>query len=247
MINLCELRYRLQKGIYFSGKVDTFNYNIYYNNKLSDMYWNFALVSNIISIQNNIPDIVAEFKKLNRTPCIYINSLFTKELNEIQENKFRVNYTETWMRHEIEMPLSKYRGKKVEKEKECNGFIELFRNEYSVKNAYLQKIREEHIQELENCLKSSNTVHFISYENDTPVACASLGWFEDYYMIFNQSLNKEYDDSYHKEAIINSCIEYCKNHNGKSLIVKIATNRSLEKWYGSLGFRMIASGCRLSL
>lgn len=247
MMYLCELRYRLQKGIYFTDKIETNNYSIYYNDKVADMYWNFALISDLVPAKHNIPAIIAEFKKLNRTPCIYINSLHTKELNEIQENKFRVNYTETWMRYEVELPMSKYRAKKVETEQEYRDFKELFEREYSVKNAYLEKVGEEHMRQLEVCLNSPNIVHFISYEKGVPAACASLGCFDGYYMIFNQSLNKEYDDTYHKNAVINSCIEYYKACGGKSLIVKIATNRALEKWYAAQGFKPISSGCRLSL
>lgn len=246
MLYLFELHYQIQKDIYFTGKVANQNYNIYYNQIIPEMYWNYGTISNLLSVKNTLPDFVTEFKNIGRVPCIFVNSQNTKLFSEAIEQKFRVNFSESWLRYDNQLPTSDLRAKVVETEEDKDAFTKLFAQNFSEKNAYLEKITSDYLNLVRLSLSASHTKSFIVYEDELPVAAATIGSNNDYYMIFNLTTSHKNVNDKHREAIINSCIEYFSENSGRSLLVKISNDRLLEKLFCNLGFTQIAFGHRMS-
>lgn len=247
MMNLFELHYQIQKGIYFSSKVATHAYNVYYSDKSTNMYWNYALLSDLVSPREVMDNIKKEFEKFERPVCVYINSNQQKDLFYLQEQKFKVNYTESWLRYDENIFEAPFSAKRVTSPEDRDNFIKIFSEIYGSPNAYGLILTPEIIQSLTASFDNEKYAHFISYNGKIPTAVGTLGCYNKYCMIFNLAARTEYADTLHRNAIIKSCVDYYHELDGLSLSLKMATNSTLEKWYIDNGFKKIYSGCRMSL
>lgn len=247
MMYLFELHYQIQKGIYFSGKVSTDAYNVYHSSKSDDMYWNYAIMSDLVPVKEIIEEIKSQFKKFDRPMCIYINSCQQKDLLYLQENKFRVNYTESWFRYDCDHLEGKVSAKQVETESDRENFIKIIKDYYGNPGFYGLNLTEDIIESLRESFNNEKYVNYIAYDGNIPAAVATIGNFNKYCMIFNIATRSEYENGIYQGAVMKSCIDHYKNIGGISLSMKTATNSKLEKWYEDNGFKKVYSGCRMSL
>lgn len=87
MLSLLNVHYHINKDIFFDESVSDDSFMIYNSSKIEDIYWNFAVLSDITSFKKVANDIYTKFDELNRKPCIYINALEADTLRELLDRK----------------------------------------------------------------------------------------------------------------------------------------------------------------
>lgn len=247
MIHLFELQYHVQKGIYFTDKITTPCYDIYYSKNIPENYWNYAVISDLCSLKNVLKEVEQQFSSIGRPPNIYIYETRPQDLSELQKQRYRVDFTDSWLRYDNNtVKKSSVTAKRVLEKTDQENFVKLFSEFYCPPNPYFHKFYPEILLNLRASFENDNFAHFISYDGKIPVAAGTIGQYHNYCLLFNLSTHPDYINSDHRVAILNSCIEHYKQIGGLSLNLNLFTDYKLEKWYINNGFHKICSGCCMS-
>ena len=99
MLTRFDLYYKIQKNVFMSGRISSDAYTIYYSDEQDIPYCNYAVVSDLSSVSRLLNSISEDFAKIDRKPCIYINSNQSNELRELQEYNMHVRYMEVCLRY----------------------------------------------------------------------------------------------------------------------------------------------------
>lgn len=247
MMYLFDLQYQLQKGMYFTDKISTHSYNIYYSKNIAEKYWNYAVVSDLCPLKSVLAELEHHFSRINRPVHIQISVTDGENLNELQNNKFKVNCTDTWMRYEGGAPKASFTARRVENKTDRENYIKVFSEYYRSPNPYMTGISPEILSGLRRSFDSDSLTHFISYDGKHPAAIATVGCFDNYALLFNVAVAAGYAETEHPLAVVNACAEYCRQNGCVSLNVNLLSSNRLERWYGRNGFKRIAAGCRMIL
>lgn len=247
MMYLFELQYQVQKGIYFTNKITTDAYNIYYSKNTSEKYWNYAVLSDLCPIKSVLKNLENNFLSINRPVHIQVNISNRDNLDELQSSKFKVNMMDTWLRYDSGIKNTKLIAQKVSSDEDKINYLKIYNEYFSLPNPYIKKISSEILAGLEKAFDNENFVHFISYDGKKPAAIATVGFFNNYALLFNTAVAQNYKESEHPLAVLNACVAYCKKVGCISLNVNLLSNYKLEKWYMSNGFIRICGSCRMLL
>ena len=247
MMYLFELLYQVLKDTYFTDKISTHSYNIYYSKYVPDNYWNYALVSDLCPVKSVAEEIKQKFAQIKRPSNIYLSSQDGQNLKELQDLKYKVGFADVWMRYEGGIKNTTIKARRVVTQREKDDFVKVFTNYFSQPNRFFSILPPEIIANLRLSLDNENIGHFITYDGTRPVAAGSLGHYQKYCLLFNFALHQDYLEKDHKQAILKACVDYYRQINGLSLNINIYSDNKLEKWYAENGFRKIDSGCRMCL
>lgn len=249
MLNLFELSYQTQKDIFFSDKISTDYYTIYYSKKYSNMFWNYAILSDLVSINRSITSLKEQFQKLDRAFCIYINANQVLDLRDLQLQKLKINFSESWLRYEQEYSaLSDIPVRLVKTPEEWKKFINVFCEAFGGPNFYWSSFFGDCVEALETHHDNPKLMHFVAYDkNGQAAAIATLARYNNHFMLFHPATAPSYKNRLEfLDAVMNHCLQKYKALNGETLGVKIVNNAVAEEWYGKYGFKKIHTGYRLS-
>lgn len=234
MLTLIELYYQAQKDIIFSDKIVSDKYILYHSNKIPDIYRNFAVISNIISVKSVLDDLKKDFASINRKPCIYLNAGDSGELKDLIERHWKVTYTDTWLRYEDKELVQTHPVKKVCSASEKKDYLETFKNFYK---GNIQNLENQMETIFDETLESGDFCHFIIYDETKPVGIASLRCFNSHCLIFNFCCDPEYYGKGFRSSLMAECVKEMRAIDGKSLNLKINSSSNSERWFIQNGFR----------
>lgn len=245
MINLPELHYQIQKGMFFSDKFSSDSYDIYYSNAIDDIYWNYAVVSDVASLNTHFNDICEIFTKIGRKVCFYLNFNQSSDLRDLQEHQIKVNYSENWLRYDGRKLENPCKAKLVETSNEREDFMKVFLAVNSLKYGGPQA-SDSSIHALRESFDNSKYSHHITYEHGKPVSIATLGTYNGYCMIYNLATLPEFRGKGYTLSVVHHCVEKFKEIGGKELYIQTPHNSDIEKWYLGQGFKKVFAGLGLS-
>ncbi len=252
MFNLFELKYSIQKELFFSGKISSEAYNIYYSNNMADQHCNFAVFSDVVPIDSVYSEVAQHFEKLKRPVSVYVDSVMGADMQSLLDKKFKVSYCGEWLRYDsvtkIEPSAEEVNVKTVSSEKDLSDFLEVFEECYSKKgNHYGQCDVNSLIDAIKKNYANPKYHHFVSYDGRTPVCIASVGAEQGFCIMFNQGGKEEYLNSPCSHAIYDECMKLYRAYGNKSMNTRIISNPMLERWYAKGGFKKNKVVYRLTL
>lgn len=242
MLSLLNVHYHINKDIFFDESVSDDSFMIYNSSKIEDIFWNFAVLSDITSFKKVANDIYTKFDELNRKPCIYINALEADTLRELLEQRFMVKYTESWLRYSGEGLQNVHPVKEIQSEADFKEFEKLFSKVYDTKLPQRSIYTSAYIPFMIKTLSSDHFYHFLCYENGQAVAGASLGFYNGYCMVYNLVTHPDYMDKGYTQSVIHACTQKCKEICGKEIYALVDADSVTEKRLLKHGFKKIFTG-----
>lgn len=124
----------------------------------------------------------------------------------------------------------------VESEEQIDIFIEVFNKAYAgsdpsefttMPSAYKNAIR--------NSFEFSHIKHFIYYENDYPVGCCSLCFYEDYAELINLGVIPSYRKKGIAKELVMFRVSYAKSKGAKKIFAIADKDSRVEKLFISYG------------
>ena len=182
MLTRFDLYYKIQKNVFMSGRISSDAYTIYYSDEQDIPYCNYAVVSDLSSVSRLLNSISEDFAKIDRKPCIYINSNQSNELRELQEYNMHVRYMEVCLRYggnDVDMPY-RHQLKKVD-ETNIEDYMQVYTKP---ENNYAFKLDSKFLDGVRKGLKAPNFYNYLVYDGKKPVTYDSLGEYKGYYMIY---------------------------------------------------------------
>lgn len=243
MLTLLELHYQTQNGLTFTNKLENEKFTIYHSSVINDIYRNFAVVSNIMSALSMLDDLRQEFHKINRKPCIYLNASESHELRDLQDNKWKIMFMDTWMRYQGDEAKMPHQAYNVQTPKQVKDFIYIFEKFY---RGNIANLEQEIPEVFDKSLQKENFRHYISYDGDVPTAIASFCEYNGHCLIYNFAADTEYYDKGYRESVLGACLKRMQEINAKSLNVKISNSSNFERWFTQHGFRKTISAYGLT-
>lgn len=247
MLNLLNVHYHIQKGIFFEDNIVTDTFTIYNSKKIDDIFWNYAILSELSSFKKTAGDIFQKFREIKRKPCVYINAIQSNDLRELQEEKFIVKYTESWLRYNGSPLQYRHPVRKISTEKEYKDFTSLFSQVNSKRYPDCGIYTPAYLPLMNETYNSPNFSHFIAYEENCPVAAAAMGHYNGYCIIYNLATLPEYQGKGYTQSVIRACIDRCKELGGKEIFALVNSDSSIERWLMKHEFKKIYTGYGLSI
>lgn len=241
MLNLLDLYYQLQHGMYFTNKITTDSYSLYYSNILNDTLWNYAVVSDISPLSKIYDDIVHDFKRVNKKPCFYISSTQTEDFKFLQDKKYRVDFARSWLRYDGKGLESKFNVRQALTEQDKEDFIKVYTEviqENSTDKSYTN-LSPAHLDVLKKSFFSPQYHHFIAYYDQLPVSIITLGIKDGYGMLCNLATSTSYRGKGYAQSVLKSAIDWWKENNGKELAVRVVHNSNAEKLLYKHNFKKV--------
>lgn len=233
MINLVDLYYQINKGIFFTDKITKEAFSVYYNRQLPDVMWNYAAISNLSSLQKNYSEISQIFLRINKKTGFYLRDDQKNDICQLIEHKIMIKYPESWLRFDGDFETDSLEAKLVSTEKEQQDFLKLFSE---LNQKYYSDIAR-FINIFQKTFSAPNFSHFIICSEKQIVGLAVLGMYKDYALISNMQTLPEYSKPEWQSALLKACMQKFKQKQGKELYMQIIDNPPLEKWALKQGFR----------
>lgn len=215
----------------------------------SSIYWNITLVDQVLT-DDQISIVEKEMAKLNRNPAIYFENR-DELLNlkkELIKNGNSKKVEDCWMFHSgediDEADFDKV--KKVSSEEELKTFIETFdvsyqkddpQNPYGQLGDYL-KLAERSWQEFH----SKGQEYFIAYDDDKPVAVATLSNFEGLGYISNVGSLREVRGKGFGKLVTLYCLSASKRNDNAVHCLATEEGTYPHQFYQRLGFQTKFTG-----
>ena len=242
MLSLLNVHYHINKNIFFDESVSDDSFMIYNSRKIEDIFWNFAVLSEITTFKKVADDIYAKFEELKRKPCIYINSLEAETLKELIERKFMVKYTESWLRYGGEGLQNIHPVREIKTEEDFNEFKKLFSDIYGNILPQRSIYTPAYISCLQKTFEADHFYHFLCYENNQAVAGASLGFYNGYCMVYNLVTHPDFIDKGYTQSVLHACTQKCKEICGKEIYALVDADSATEKRMVKHGFKKVFTG-----
>lgn len=247
MLNLLDVHYHIQKDKIFDDNVSTDAFTVYHSKKINDIFWNYAILSELSSFKKNSKDIFRIFDKLQRKPCVYINSIQSNDLRDLQEEKFIVKYTESWLRYNGS-PLKYFHPvKQIYTEQEFKDFTSVFTQVNNLKFPDCGIYTPAYMPFINQSFHSPNFSHFLAYDNNRPVAAAAMGHYNGYCIIYNLATLPEFQGKGFTQSVILACIDKCREIKGNEVFALVNADCGIEKWLMKHEFKKIYTGYGLSI
>jgi len=223
-----------------SGRISSDAYTIYYSDEQDIPYCNYAVVSDLSSVSRLLNSISEDFAKIDRKPCIYINSNQSNELRELQEYNMHVRYMEVCLRYggnDVDMPY-RHQLKKVD-ETNIEDYMQVYTKP---ENNYAFKLDSKFLDGVRKGLKAPNFYNYLVYDGKKPVSVVSLGEYKGYYMIYGPVTEADYRGKGYSQTALGACVRKFQEDKGKELYVVQPSNVGLEKLYMQHGFKKVFTG-----
>lgn len=248
---LLDTHIHMQMGCYFSGSKSYGNINYVWSDLITDTDWNFAYGNDIKKIDNKEAQwILEESKEHKSTPAIFIkNKNIENILKDLKGLSFSVNIElENWMvlnRDNIDENIgliddANITVKEEISEKPTPHFLEIFSNLFYDEeiNSALKKY---YVPALENSNKKINiqVIHFVLYDKEIPISCASVYIKDDIAGLYNVGTRNNKQKMGYGEIISKVAISHAYNKGCKNIFLQCQTNTHVENLYKNIGFRVV--------
>ncbi len=242
MINLVDLYYQINKNIFFTDKISSEAFTVYYNRQLSDVMWNYAAISNLSSIQKNYDKIEGIFSGLHKKIGFYLREDQKNDICRLLEHQILIKYPESWLRLEENKLEAGQKAQLVQSAQDKQSFLKILaltnQKYYQDMNAFLSIFQKT--------FGATHFSHFVLYQEHCPVGIAVLGRFKNYAVISHFQTLPEFSDSKYQNRLLQSCLEMFQQNQGKELYLQIVDNPALEKWALKQGFQKMFNSYLLS-
>lgn len=238
MINLVDLYYQINKDIFFTDKISSEAFSVYYNKQLPEVMWNYAAISNLSSIQKNFEEICHIFAGLNKRTGFYLREDQKNDICTLLEHQIMIKYPESWLRYDGSAINTTYKAQKVSSDLEKQEFIKLF----SILNKKYYQDIETFLSVFEKTFSSKNFEHFLLIRNNQTIGIAVLGTYKNYALISHLQTISSNADAEDKNALLASCLKAFQDKQGKELYLQVIDNPSVEKWAIKQGFNKMFNG-----
>lgn len=233
MINLVDLYYQINKGIFFTDKISNEAFSIYYNQALPEVMWNYAAISNLSTLEKNYGEICHIFEGLHKKNGFYLREDQKNDICHLIEHQIMIKYPESWLRFETNEFITDIISKKVQTPEEQKHFIELFSN---FNQKYYQNL-DAFIKVFQKTFTAENFTHYLIYHQKQAVGTAILSTYKTYALISNLQIIPEYSEPKYYNSLLKICTETFKQKQGKELYLQIIDNPKLEKIVLKQGFK----------
>lgn len=236
-----DCHYRIQNGMYFSGKITKPEFRLYTSRLIDDNYWNYGCIVNYDNIGESVQLIENFLNRMDRQPCIYMIN------NQEIPNRVKLNYEpcfdEVWMEYfgeDLPMPTG---AVLIENKSQEKDFIKIFTQAYQdgESNPWGER-QEEYRICLEDSFRCPQYFNYLIYSDNQPVAVATLGMDNDCGAIYNVGTLPAFRHHGLGQKAVQACIAKFQEKNGNILFLQTDISGDLQNWYHGMGFEKIFSG-----
>lgn len=254
MIKWLLSHFRVQNGMYFDKEYQYKQNHYFCSDIIDDSIWNYGFMETI-SIEN-----LLEFNKfcnsIKRRTSLYIPSSSTEIKDEslLQEigyeaprNESGGLITESWMKFSgkrYSLPAD-YDVVSVRTEKQARDFISVFLAAYGGEKTPEKPYGElspAYLKALTRTFGVQKFHHFVCYNQDVPVAVATLCFYEGQGGLYNVGTDPRFEKKGYGLAVSNACINKWMELGGEELFLQTETGTGIDDWYGRMGFEVIFYG-----
>lgn len=244
-----NMQYELLKGMFFDSKEETDDYVLCTSIVMDDYFWNMAYLKNKVN-DNILLEIENKFKKMNRTPSIYIgrdDEHYKENKNYVLNNNYKLNDTDVFM------ILDNYKDidinikiKLVETDEEYNDFMKVLASAYndhienSNENVYADAVTKCYYDAVKNSIGNGKTYHIIGYNKENiPVSVATLNIANGVGGINNVGTAQGHWNRGYSKQVLSYLINIFREHGGKNLLLCTEYHSKNQTYYEKLGFKEI--------
>ena len=241
-------QFELLNGLFFDDKYETDKYILCSSKIMNDQFWNLAYIKNSLN-ETLLNEVEEKLKLLNRKPCIYIginNENYQNNKNILLENDYKLCDSDVYMVLKNKNTINiNIRIKIVETEEEYNDFMKVLSSAYndseenSDENVYAEAITECYYKSIKETIGSKEHMHIIAYDNDIPVAVATINFVNGIGGINSVGTRQGYWNKGYGKQVIAYIINKFEELNGKVLILSTEYHSKNQQFYEKLGFKEI--------
>lgn len=232
--------YRIQNGMYFSGKCTKPGFVLYNSRLIDDCSWNYACLSEQADVSTALRGIEKLFHLLNRRSCLCF---------PVGERPARLPATyeecrrEVWMAYQGEQDSLPPLDDSVimvsapdEQEQFLNLFTRIFCGEGETPWDSLGQAKGEALSESFYLEKFAN---FLVLDQRQPVAAATLGMEDGVAALYNLGTLKDFRGRGFASKAVAACLRYWHDNGGRNLFLQTEPGSFLEGWFERLGFQRV--------
>lgn len=250
MEDIIDIHLNGQLYLYMSDKIEKQDYDIYYSDIIDDEYWNFVYLKNNKSPLNKIfNEIKSNMSKLDRNPLIYITSniIDSKLLEDIENFKLKLLYTDVWMTLDNLQQFKVYKSKidfNVYKVNESlkEQFIQAVMDGFSGDNPEdpYESLSDGYKTALEKSFKENeseyNVIHYLGKKEQESICTATVIYKRNKAIIYNVTTNKKYQRNGVCRQLMSDIIQDLIELNINEICVQTEQGFYTEQVYKNMGF-----------
>lgn len=244
--NCLNIQFKLLDGMFFDNKIETENYILCTSKTMDDYFWNIIYLKNKID-NDKIIDIENQFKRLNRTPSIYISiddKHYIENKKILINNGYKLNNTDVYMELKENKEIAINTNIKiVQNETEYNDFMKVLVSAYndtlenSDENVYADAVTDCYYKAVKNTINSKEHIHIIVYDNNVPVSVATLNYVDGVGGINNVGTAQGYWNKGYGKQLMKYLICKFNELGGGVLTLSTEYHSKNQLFYEKLGFR----------
>lgn len=248
MCQLMKWHFDVQNGMYFDCCIVDESWNLLLSNIIEDEYWNYAIFMDTICCEQDLNRIEQVFIEKNRKSCIYIQNIFDKPelVDFINKNGYTLVAEEAFMvysqKNNWTVKKSNVVIKRVFDSETKNDFVEVFTSAYGGDKTPEQPYGELEGTYIQALIRSFDNYekfyHYVCYNNNVPVAVATLCFVDGKGGVYNVGTNPKYRGNGYGTEVTKACIDEWEKLNGDVLFLQTERGSIVEKWYSNLGFNI---------
>ena len=237
-------------NIFFTGMKKTENAKFLWNDRIRDLYWNYASQVDVHESEAKrfIREVIAFFKEKGRIPAVCVTP-FTRPKglpSLLKGSGFKVQEKEAWMFYEKQdskqdMPenirITSVRTKEDEK-----NYINLFRKAYggATPDEPYGELPQEYCELIIDSFKNKNShntvLNLVAYHDNKPAGIASVIFSDDFAYIYSIGVIPEKRKKGISSALARYCISKAQKKNIENIFLITEHESTNEKIYEKLGF-----------
>ena len=244
-----EKQYKIQNGMFFSGKMTLPGFILFNSRILETPRWNYARLRESGETDADAAIRKAEtlFHRLGRKSCFYFAE--DEPIPELITAQYRKDFKETWFKYENKLQLPQAEEAiLVSNAEQMELFIRLNKATRSDKRAptVLKSRESTYPDALRQSFGYPNYYNFIIFSGGQPAAVATLGYCENCGGIYNLGTLAEYRGRSMAKMALKCCIDIWHKLGGKELFLQLPERVSLEGWCRQCGFVPFFAGTAYS-
>lgn len=216
---------------------------IEYSKEETSPYWNLALTNTVLTTEQ-LKEIEDKFLELERTPAVYFEN--REDLLDLKtflaNSEYKQTWEDSWMFYEKELPGGEFDlVKKVETEKDFETWLDLFnrcyqkddpQNPYGELGDYLVTFKSS----WEAHHRDGSVECFLAYDNDQPVAVATLNSYEGLGYISNVGSLRSVRGKGFGKLVTLAAVNSSQKHGNKLHCLATEDGTYPNEFYKRIGF-----------
>lgn len=234
--------FNVQKGMYFSERIDGDGRTYFFSDIITDGYWNYVYIDDNAGMLDSRDAGI--FSSYHRPLSVYVienkSDLTTDGYELISEESFM-----TYKGGDV-IPRNEITVKRVNDDKEVSDFIEVFTDAYGGEKSPEQPYGELDSTYMNALMRSvadkEQFHHYVCYAEGKPVSVATLCIRDKVAGIYNVGTSISDRGRGYGTDVTKACIKDWINSEGKKLFLQTETGSVVERWYKTLGFVTVFNG-----